>query len=158
TEQVASGSITGDLGKYGVKVPTADDGIRINFGAEWRGESADFAPDLQSQLGNAAGSGGPTVPVSGAFTVREVFAEGSIPLVDHPPMAESLSMDLGYRYSSYSEGFKTNTFKMGMQWEPIQDVRFRASFQRAVRAPNILELFAPQAVGLDGSTDPCAFP
>ena len=158
TEQVASGSITGDLGKYGVKIPLAEEGIKINFGAEWRGESADFLPDLQSQLGNAAGSGGATVPVNGAFTVREVFGEANIPLANNMPLVESASADIGYRYSSYSEGFKTNTFKVGMQWEPVQDIRTRVSFQRAVRAPNILELFLPAAVGLDGSKDPCAAP
>jgi iron complex outermembrane receptor protein len=155
TEEVVSGSLTGDLGKYGVKVPTAEDGIIVNFGAEWRSESAAFVPDLQSLLGNAAGAGGPTAPVSGGFTVREVFTEASIPLVNHAPLAESLSADLGYRYSSYSEGFKTNTYKMGLQWEPIQDIRARASYQRAVRAPNIFELYQAAAVGLDGSQDPC---
>jgi outer membrane receptor protein involved in Fe transport len=156
TEEVVSGSVTGDLGKYGVKVPTADDGIRVNLGAEWRSEFAAFVPDYQSLLGNAAGAGGPTAPVSGAFTVREVFTEASVPLVNNAPLAESLSADLGYRYSSYSEGFKTNTYKMGLQWSPIQDIRTRASYQRAVRAPNIFELFQAQAVGLDGSKDPCS--
>jgi iron complex outermembrane receptor protein len=156
TEQVASGSVTGDLGKYGIKLPTAEESIKVNFGAEWRGESADFVPDYQSLLGNAAGSGGPTAPVSGAFTVREVFAEANVPLVDNAPLAKSLSLETGYRYSSYSEGFKTNTFKLGVQWSPIDDIRTRISFQRAVRAPNIFELYQAAAVGLDGSKDPCA--
>jgi iron complex outermembrane recepter protein len=156
TEQVASGSITGDLGKYGVKLPTAKEGLQVNFGGEWRSESANFAPDLESQLGNAAGSGGPTTPVSGAFNVKELFTELSLPLADGLPGADSLAFDAGYRYSDYSEGFKTNTYKFGVEWAPVHDVRFRGSFQRAVRAPNILELFAPQSVALDGATDPCA--
>jgi iron complex outermembrane receptor protein len=156
TEEVVSGSVTGDLGKYGVKLPSADDGVRVNIGAEWRGESADFVPDYQSLLGNAAGAGGPTAPVTGAFTVREVFMEASVPLVDHAPLAESLAFDTGYRYSSYSEGFKTNTYKLGLEWAPVHDIRARASYQRAVRAPNIFELYQATAVGLDGSTDPCA--
>jgi iron complex outermembrane recepter protein len=156
TEQVVSGSITGDLGKYGVKLPTAEDGVVINFGAEWRSESADFVPDYQSLLGNAAGSGGPTAPVSGAFTVREVFTEASIPLADHAAFADSAALTTGYRYSSYSEGFKTNTYKIGAEWAPIKDIRTRFSYQRAVRAPNIFELYQATAVGLDGSTDPCA--
>jgi iron complex outermembrane receptor protein len=156
TEEVVSGSVTGDLGKYGLKVPTAEDGVRVNIGAEWRLETADFTPDYQSLLGNAAGSGGPTAPVHGGFTVREVFFEGSVPLMDHVPFAESLSLDTGYRYSSYSEGFKTNTYKVGLEWLPVEDVRWRASYQRAVRAPNLFELYQAQAVGLDGSIDPCA--
>ena len=70
--------------------------------------------------------------------------------------AEDLAVEGGYRYSKYSLGFNTNTYKLGLEWAPVRDVRMRGSFQRAVRAPNIGELFAPQAVGLDGSHDPCA--
>ena len=65
-------------------------------------------------------------------------------------------LEAGYRYSSYSEGFKTKYPCSGWNINSVQDVRLRASYQRAVRAPNILELFTPQAVLLDGSTDPCA--
>jgi iron complex outermembrane recepter protein len=77
-------------------------------------------------------------------------------LADHVPGADSLALIGGYRYSDYSEGFKTNTYKIGMDWAPIRDVKLRASFQRAVRAPNINELYSPQEVTLDGSTDPCS--
>ena len=156
TEQIVSGSVTGDLGKYNVKLPTADGGLQVNLGAEWRSEDASFRPDLASQLGDAAGSGGPTTPVSGGFHVREVFTELRVPLVQHAAAAEDLAFEGGYRHSDYSEGFKTNTYKLGLEWVPVRDLRLRSSYQRAVRAPNILELFNPAAVVLDGSTDPCA--
>jgi iron complex outermembrane receptor protein len=65
---------------------------------------------------------------------------------------------VGYRYSDYSEGFKTNTYKGGFEWAPIHDARLRATYARAVRAPNIAELFTPQLVGLDGNSDPCTGP
>jgi outer membrane receptor protein involved in Fe transport len=156
TEQIVSGSVTGDLGKYGVKLPSADDGLQVALGAEWRSEDADFRPDLQSQLGDAAGSGGPTTPVTGGFHVKEVFTEMRLPLAQHAAFAEDLSVEAGYRYSKYSEGFNTNTYKLGLEWAPVRDIRVRGSYQRAVRAPNILELFNPAAVVLDGSTDPCA--
>ena len=158
TEQIVSGSITGDFGKMGVKLPKADEGMKVNLGAEYRSESADFSPDLESQLGNAAGSGGPTTPVSGGYHVSELFTEIGLPLLNHVKGADSLALDAGYRYSDYSLGFKTNTYKFGVTWAPVQDVRFRGSYQRAVRAPNILELFSPQSVALDGSTDPCTGP
>ncbi len=156
TERVVSGSVTGDLGKLGAKLPAADEGLKLNVGAEYRSESAAFSPDLESQLGNAAGSGGATTPVSGGYHVSELFTELSVPILNHVPGAQSLATDLGYRYSNYNLGFKTNTYKFAVTWEPVSDVRFRASYQRAVRAPNILELFNPQSVALDGSTDPCA--
>ena len=158
TEQVVSGSITGDLGKYGIKLPTADTGLQFNIGAEWREESANFLPDLLSQQGNAAGSGGPTPPVTGQFHVQEIFTEMRLPLAQHVAFADDLSIEGGYRYSKYSEGFNTDTYKAGLEWAPVRDVRLRASYQRAVRAPNIAELFTPQVVALDGSQDPCSGP
>jgi outer membrane receptor protein involved in Fe transport len=156
TEQVVSGSITGDLGKYGIKLPSADQGLQINVGVEWRSEAADFLPDALSQAGSAAGSGGPTPAISGNFHVREAFTELRLPLAQHAPFAEDLSLEGGYRYSEYSLGFNTNTYKLGLEWAPVRDLRARASYQRAVRAPNIGELFTPQVVGLDGSSDACS--
>jgi iron complex outermembrane receptor protein len=156
TEYVVSGSVTADMGKWSIKSPFADEGIKVNLGSEYRSESAAFSPDLASQLGNAEGAGGASVPVSGNYHVKEVFTEIGIPLLDHKPMAESLGLELGYRYSDYNLGFKTNTYKIGAEWAPVSDIRVRASYSRAVRAPNIAELFSPQAVALDGSVDPCA--
>jgi outer membrane receptor protein involved in Fe transport len=158
TEYVVNGSVTGDLGKYGIKVPTADQGLQVNVGAEWRQENTDYLPDFLSQQGSAAGSGGAVLPISGSFSVREVFTEMRLPLASHMAFAEDLSVEGGYRYSKYSEGFTTNTYKLGAEWAPIRDVRVRGSYQRAVRAPNIGELFSAQAVGLDGAHDPCAAP
>lgn len=156
TERVVSGSLTGDLGEYGVKLPTASSGLQVNVGTEWRSERADYRPDAASQAGDAAGSGGPTTPVSGSFTVNEYFTEMRLPLVDNHPGAESLSVEGGYRFSDYSLGFKTDTYKLGLEWVPVRDLRLRASLNRAVRAPNIGELFSPQAVLLDGTKDGCA--
>jgi iron complex outermembrane receptor protein len=157
-EYVVSGSVTADLGKWSIKSPWADEGLKVNLGTEYRSESAVFSPDLPSEQGNAEGSGGPTVPVAGNYHVLEAFTEVGIPLLDHKPMAESLGLEIGYRYSNYNVGFTTNTYKFGGEWAPTSDVRVRASYSRAVRAPNIGELFGPQAVALDGSTDPCASP
>jgi iron complex outermembrane recepter protein len=156
TEYVVDGNIVGDMGKYGIKIPMANEGLKVSFGAEWRSESANFSPDLTSQEGTAGGAGGPTNPVAGEFTVKELFTEFTLPIADHMPFADSLSLLGGYRYSDYSEGFKTNTYKIGAEWAPVQDVKFRGSFQRAVRAPNIAELYSPQSVQLDGTSDPCA--
>ena len=157
-EYVVSGSVTADMGKWNIKSPMADEGIKVNVGAEYRSESAVFAPDLASEEGNAEGSGGPTTPVSGNYHVSEVFTEFGIPLIDHKPGAESLGLEIGYRYSDYNLGFKTNTYKFGVEYAPTSDFRVRASYSRAVRAPNIGELFSPQSVALDGSTDPCSGP
>ncbi|MDP1282410.1 TonB-dependent receptor, partial [Klebsiella pneumoniae] len=55
-------------------------------------------------------------------------------------------------------GSKTNygSYKFGGDWSPIEDVRVRAMYQRATRAPNIGELFNPQVTGLGNmAIDPC---
>jgi outer membrane receptor protein involved in Fe transport len=62
-----------------------------------------------------------------------------------------------YRYSDYSLDETTNTYGIGLDWAIVDDVRFRGSYQRAVRAPNVIELFSAAALGLyDMSRDPCS--
>src|SRR5262249_34584310 len=80
--------------------------------------------------------------------VWEVFHEGRMPIVRNAPFAKAFDVEWGYRYSSYSEGYNTNTYKLGLEWAPVDDVRLRASYNRAVRAPNLQELFEPQHAGL----------
>ena len=153
-------NFTGDMEKYGVKLPTASSGLKINFGAEYRDTNSQTLPDEEVQTGDLSGSGGPTPPVGGGVISREGFIEAALPLIDDLPGAQAVDLNAGYRYSSYNLGFKTNTFKLGLEWSPIQEVRLRGSFARAVRAPNVIELYSSPAVGLDGSytSDPCAGP
>jgi outer membrane receptor protein involved in Fe transport len=156
TQTVVDANITADLGKYGVQLPTAGSGLKVNFGAEWRDVTEVTNPDEEFQTGDLAGSGGDTPPTSGGIISREAFVEARMPLIEDHFLAQSLAVETGYRYSDYNLGFKTNTYKLGLEWSPIHDIRLRGSFQRAVRAPNVTELFLPQVVVLDGNNDPCA--
>jgi iron complex outermembrane receptor protein len=79
-----------------------------------------------------------------------------MPLVDNLPGMKKLDFEVGYRYSSYSSGFDTNTYKIGVNWAPIADVRLRGSFNRSARVPNVAELFKSPYVALDGGGDICA--
>jgi outer membrane receptor protein involved in Fe transport len=155
-QTVVDVNFTGDLGKYGVQLPTAGSGLKVNFGAEWRDVTEVTNPDEEFQTGDLAGSGGDVPPTSGGIISREGFVEARLPLIDDHFLAQSLALETGYRYSDYNLGFKTNTYKFGVEWSPISDIRLRGSFQRAVRAPNVTELFLPQVVALDGNADPCA--
>jgi iron complex outermembrane receptor protein len=154
TEYIADASVTGDLGKYGAKLPTANSGLNINVGAEYREEQFVFSPDYIFLNGLQAG-GAPSKAINGGVRVWEGFTEMRLPLIDEKPGAYLLSLDAGYRYSSYTLGFNTNTYKVGLEWAPIQDVRIRAGYNRAVRAPNMDELFEPAVVGSGGTADPC---
>jgi iron complex outermembrane recepter protein len=156
TQQLLSANVTGDLGKYGLQLPTAKTGLRVNIGAEWREVTSDFSPDYEFITGDAAGAGSPTLPTAGSIISREAFGEARLPLADNKFLVHSAALEAGYRYSSYSLGFNTNTYKIGLQWSPVEEVNVRGSFARAVRAPNIAELYTPVHVGLDGSSDTCS--
>ena len=156
TERIANASVTGDLTNYGIKSPAANTGLMVNFGVEWREEKSELTPDLALLSGDGAGQGGATTAIDGSYIAKDIFAEGRMALVEDKPMVRSLSVEAGYRYSDYSLDFTTDTYKLGMEWTPIEAIRARASYQRSVRVPNIAELFGVQAVGLDGTVDVCA--
>ncbi len=158
-ETIVNGYVGGDLGKYGMQSPLAETGIQIVLGAEYRKEELATQPDLAYINGDGAGQGGPTLAIIGQYSVKDFFAELSLPLIEDKPFFNSLSLDLGFRNSKYDNGSKTtsaNTFKIEAGWSPIEDVKFRGSYNRAVRAANIGELFANQSVGLFAGNDPCA--
>lgn len=92
---------------------------------------------------------------TGSFDVTEVFLETSIPLVMGEKMAEELTLDLAARYSDYSTVGNTFTWKANLVYAPIADLRFRFSKSKAVRAPNITELFGPETGTTFRPTDPC---
>ncbi len=156
TEMVASASVTGKIPQ--LKSPWAEDAVGLAFGGEYRQEQLDFRTDNEFDTGDLAGQGGPTHGVNGSYSVYEGFGELRAPLIQNAPFVKSLGFEAGYRYSHYNIAGETNTYKVAGDWQPIEDIRFRAGFNRAVRAPNILELFTPNTVVLGLNNDPCAGP
>ncbi|MGH8290005.1 MAG: TonB-dependent receptor domain-containing protein [Steroidobacteraceae bacterium] len=154
-QQIIDSNFTGDLSQY-VQLPTAHSGLQVAAGTEYIDWNLQTVPDVTDLTGDEGGSGGPTNPVSGSIESFSEYVEGRLPLIQDKPFAQSLTTDDTFRHSQYSSGFSTNTFSLGLAWQPIHDVRLRGTFSRAVRAPNITELYAPQSIGLDGSVDPCA--
>ncbi|WP_156467036.1 TonB-dependent receptor domain-containing protein, partial [Phenylobacterium sp. CCH9-H3] len=83
------------------------------------------------------GSGGANPPVNGSFDVYEMFAESRIPLVQDVAFAKNLTLELAFRYSDYSTIGTTETYKIAGDWEPIDGLRLRGGYNRAVRAPHV---------------------
>ena len=151
--------ITGDFGKYGIKLPTARDGIGINFGWEHRKETVQYTPDDASNSGQLSGAGGTQEPLDNSVGVSEEFVELRVPLAQDLPFAKDVIVGSGFRHSSYSVSGGVNTYKFDLQWAPIADIRFRGSYNRAIRAPSVSELFDKQNIGLIAfGNDPCAAP
>jgi iron complex outermembrane receptor protein len=157
-EEVQHVDVTAELGKLGVTSPLAHDGIGLNGGLEHRFEGLSFAPDGTELGGDLSGFGGAAVAIDKGFEVKELFIEGRAPLIQDRPFAHDLTVDAGYRFSDYDPQGHTATYKFEVQWAPVQDFRLRYSFDRAIRAPNLIELFNPQSYGLGPAltTDPCA--
>ena len=144
--EVINGFVAGEL----FTLPTASNPIQVVVGYEWRGESFDRTSDTVFAEGQLLGQGGPTPSLRGGFSVSEFFGEANIPILD------GLVADLAYRYSDYSTVGGQDTYRFGLDWQPIDMARVRAGFNRAVRAPNVAELFSVNNLGLWGGVDPCA--
>ncbi len=153
--------VTGHLGKYGITSPLATDGLGINVGYEHRNDHEFFQPDSAEQSGLLSGFGSAAVPIDNSSSVGEEFAELRAPLVQDKPFAKEVLFDTGFRHSDYSYAGApstiTNTYKFEVQYAPIADYRLRASYDKAIRAPSVIELYNPQLVGLiQFGNDPCA--
>ncbi len=151
---IINGYVTGDTGW---NIGNADS-IMVAGGFEHRTESYERISDTTFQTGALAGQGGPTPSISGSYNVKEFFAEGNIPLLTNVKGAQALNLDLAYRYSDYSTSGGSSTYRAGFNWQPIDLLSVRVGYNRAVRAPNVGELFAAQSLGLWTGVDPCAGP
>jgi outer membrane receptor protein involved in Fe transport len=155
-QQITQGFVHGDL----FDIPAG--AVSVVLGAERRRFTYNFDP------GSGAGpiSGFNTQsPEGGNTTFNDVFTEALIPFLRDAPGAKSLDLTLGYRYSqsqfkdviqgAESDKSKDSSYKAELSWQPLDVLRARASYQRAVRAPNFGELF--QAGGsFPQIFDPCS--
>ncbi|MBT9499601.1 MAG: TonB-dependent receptor [Burkholderiaceae bacterium] len=154
---VEGASLSADLGDYGIRLPGAKNGVGVAFGLEHRRDELALSTDPATAAGELSGSGGPTKGLTGMTTVNDIFGEVRVPILEGKPMAELLSANGSYRHSEYGTGTKTDTYGVGGEWAPIKAVKFRGSYQQAVRAPNVVELFQAQGNNLyDNDADPCA--
>lgn len=155
-QEVFQASISGDLTDAGIKLPTANDGAKVVFGVEYRRDKLENDTDSLLSTASLSGTGGATIGITGSTKVTDLFMEAQMPLVQDKAFAKHLGVELAYRYSDY-DAVSTDTYKLAADWAPVEDVRFRASYQRAVRAANIVELFTAQGFNLFDPTigDPC---
>lgn len=146
-----------------VTSPWATTPVAFGLGAEYRRTEAAMMVDPVTSSGDISGAGGATPDVSGAYDVAEAFGELIVPIAEDLPYLHDLTFEAGVRYSHYmidapgDPSFSTTTWKAGGGWAPIRDVRFRGNYARAVRAPNISELFLPTTTTIGAlQDDPCA--
>lgn len=147
SQTVFGAQLNGDL----LNLPAG--ALALSTGLEYRRESTRVVADPLSQRGELFDKRG--ADLSGSFDVTEVFGEVSVPLLRDQPFARTLEVDGAVRYSDYSTIGSTTTWKAGLVHAPIDDVRFRVTRSRSVRAPNLSELFNSGALSNSVYLDPC---
>lgn len=152
SQHVVSGFIRGDIAELQAGP------LQFVLGGEYRSEKNDIGaipelnpdgPAFDPTIGNTQST------LVGDYNVAEGFAEVSIPILKDAPLFHQLNVDGAVRVSDYSTAGFTVAYKGGGEWAPIQDIRFRATYGKAVRAPNIGELYTAGSVSGLWVNDPC---
>jgi outer membrane receptor protein involved in Fe transport len=144
-----AGNLTGELFK------TWAGPIQVALGAEYRRNTLDLQGNVNANAGvdftglrggfttNTTEYSRPAVAnTKGAANVWEVNAEGVVPLAKGMAFAEDLELNGAVRYTDYSTTGSVTTWKVGVNYAPVKDIRFRFTRSRDIRAPSIYELFA----------------
>jgi len=146
TQKVVAASLSGE------PFSTWAGPVSFVVGGEYREESARQTSDALSQA-NAFGLGNPK-PLAGDFNVKEAFVETVVPLAEDSFLLHSLDVNGAVRLTDYSTSGSVTTWKVGLNWAPIDGIRFRATRSRDIRAPNIVELFTSPVLTTAGVVDP----
>lgn len=154
TLQVVAISLDGTL----FDLPAGPLGLAV--GGEWRKASSRFIPDDFTATGDVAGFSAAAPATAGSTEVYEGFAEVRIPLLKDLPFAQDVTANAAVRFSDYDiDGVGSVwTYSAGLEWVVSPEIALRGQFQRAIRAPSLLELFAPVSTGITVILDPCATP
>lgn len=128
--------------------------VKFASGVEYRRETIDVSVDPLAQQGKLLFPHGG--PIKANFDVKEVFGEVVVPLLKGHPLAETLELDGALRYSDYSNGVHSTTWKAGLIYAPVSDIRIRVTRSRSVRAPNLNELYTPGVGSIGVFEDPCS--
>lgn len=135
-----------------VQLPYGPLGLAV--GMEHRGEQGAYHPDPVIESG--ASTANFELPTGGGFSATEVYGELSIPLLKNLFMAKDLSADVSGRWSDYSTFGSVYTWRTGLNWTPVRDIRFRGNIGTATREPAIQEAFGGATGSFNTANDPCA--
>ena len=148
SQKVWAANISGAI----VELPAGPLGVAL--GAEYRQEQSEADWDALTNAGLNAGNALPDT--KGKFSVKELYGEVNIPVMRDQPFFHQLNLRAAGRLSDYSTVGSVKTYSLGADWAPVQALRFRGTYAKAVRAPNIAELFTgPSQTFPSGLADPC---
>lgn len=126
--------------------------ISVAGGADFRQDKVDFTINALAAA-NALATGNAR-PWSGTEDVLEAFAEGVVPLLNNATVAKALDLDIAGRVTNYSTSGTVATWKVGLNWDVSDIVRFRGTVSRDIKAPSLNDLFATGFNQFNNITDP----
>lgn len=150
------GGITGNL----FSLPHGE--VSIAAGVEWRRETLSTQDDPDAaKLADIVFKPGTDYVLHPALDAArntiEAYGEVVVPVLRDLPFARLLSIEGAYRFSRYSDGPDTGTWKAGGTWRPVTGLTLRGVYSRSIRVPNFGELYSPDLVQTVGITDdPCS--
>lgn len=154
TQFVASGYVAGDSSQW-FELPGGP--VAFSIGAEYRRETNRYDLDEMTQAGYGFYNAIPSFTAP-AFEVKELFGEIRVPILKDMPFFRELTVTGSGRLADYKGATGTVfAYSTGIDWAPIDDVRFRGSYSRSIRAPNLQELYAAQGQNYaTAPNDPCS--
>lgn len=144
--------VAGDTGGF-LTLPAGP--VAVVAGAEFRRESTSYVPDARDLARLTSNLG--TQTTDGSVRVVEGYTELKVPLLADLPLVKQLELSGSARVADYDlEGVGTKTsWGLGLAYQPVESLRVRGSYQRAVRAPNIAELYQANVGTQFFISDPC---
>ena len=112
-----------------VKLPAGPLGFAA--GAEFKREAITDAPDALLTSGQVIGLG--STQTQGARRTTAVYAEFNVPIV------RNVEASLAAREDHYSDFGSALSPKIGLKWQPIPELLFRATASKGFRAPSLPE-------------------
>ena len=147
-QQVVQANLSGSL----FELPAGPVGVAV--GGEYRKESSFSDNDALTNQGLNAGNILPDT--RGSFDVKEAYGELKVPILADTPGFQLLEVGGAVRVADYSTVGSVFSWNVTGTWQPIDDIRLRGTYAKAVRAPNIGELFAGRSQTFPpGLQDPC---
>jgi outer membrane receptor protein involved in Fe transport len=147
---MAEATVSGDL----FELPAGRTSVAV--GAYWQEMAYRSLKDEILRSGDVSGFNAED-NITGRVSNNDLFVEFYAPLLADVPAVQKLGLTLGYRFSDHSTAGNSNSYKGELDWQVNDSFRVRGGYQRAVRAPNIAELFSPQNEDNPEVNDPCNF-
>ncbi|TXC69049.1 TonB-dependent receptor [Sphingorhabdus soli] len=140
TQFVLSGFMSGDTSQF-LNLPGGPVGFAI--GSEYRRETNYYVQDELTSSGITFYNAIPEFDPK-AFEVTEAYGEIRLPILRDLPFFRELTLSAAGRLAKYRGIHKlVKAYNVGLDWSPIEDLRLRGNYSRAVRAPNLAELYTP---------------